>query len=252
MTRVHLCITQSPPPMVYQGGASDFYALLSYGDKKKAITIFERINAPFKGLILDSGAFTFMNGTASGTHIDWDRYAEEYADFVSQYHAENYIELDLDAIIGLDEVERLRKKLTKIVGYPPIPVWHKSRGWDYWLKMCRDYPYIAIGGIVTKEIKRNEWPFFQTMLGESKKTGVKVHALGCTPSDPSFFKRYQFYSSDSSSWTSTMRFSKYDYWNGHKIVRLNRDGRVDLAKARDFYDYTFTQWLKYQQYADGL
>lgn len=252
MTRVHLCITQSPPPMVYQGGVSDFYALLSYGDKKKAIAIFERIKAPFKGLIVDSGAFTFMSGTASGTHIDWDRYAEEYADFVSQYHAENYIELDLDAIIGLDEVERLRKKLTKIVGYPPIPVWHKSRGWDYWLKMCRDYPYIAIGGIVTKEIKRNEWPFFQTMLRESKKTGAKVHALGCTPSDPSFFKRYQFYSSDSSSWTSTMRFSKYDYWNGSKIVRLNRDGRVDLAKARDFYDYTFTQWLKYQRYADRL
>ena len=252
MTRVHLCITQSPPPMVYDQGYSDFYALLSYGDKRKAIAILDRVHAPFKALIADSGAFTFMNGTAKNNQIDWNRYAEEYADFVKQYHIKNYIELDLDAIIGLDAVEQLREKLTKIIGYPPIPVWHKSRGWDYWLKMCREYPYIAIGGIVTKEIKRNEWPFFQTMLGEAKKTGAKVHALGCTPSDPEFFKRYQFYSSDSSSWTSTLRFSKYDYWNGHKIVRRIRDGRVDLAKARDFYDYTFTQWLKYQRYADRL
>lgn len=252
MTRVHLCITQSPPPMVYQAGFSDFYALLSYADKKNAIAILERINAPFKGLIVDSGAFTYMNGTASGTHVDWDRYAEEYADFVNQYHAENYIELDLDAIIGLDEVERLRKKLTKIVGYPPIPVWHKSRGWDYWLKMCRDYPYIAIGGIVTKEIKRNEWPFFQTMLQESKKTGVKVHALGCTPSAPAFFKRYQFYSADSSSWNLAAKFPQYDYWNGYKIVTIKRDGRVDQAKRGDLSDYSFVQWLKYQQYADRL
>lgn len=118
MTKVHLCITQSPPPMVYEQGFSDFYALLSYGDKQKAIAILERIKAPFKGLIVDSGAFTFMNGTASGSAIDWDRYAEEYADFVKQNNAKHYIELDLDDIIGMSEVERLRKKLTDIVGWP--------------------------------------------------------------------------------------------------------------------------------------
>lgn len=239
--------------MVCNEGFSDFYALLSYGDKRGAIKILERIKKPFKGLIVDSGAFTFMNGTASGTHIDWDRYAEEYADFVKQYHAKNYIELDLDAIIGLNEVERLRKKLAKIVGYPPIPVWHKSRGWDYWLEMCRDYPYIAIGGIVTHEIKRNEYPFFKTMLEQSEKTGAKVHSLGLTPADPSIFQRYRFYSADSSTWTVCRRFTLYDYWNGHKIVRRSRGGRrVDSSKATEFSEYAFTQWLKYQRYADRL
>lgn len=99
----------------------------------------------FKNFLLDSGAFTFMNQNRNHD-IDWDAYIEEYADFINKLDISLFFELDIDSIVGIDEVERLRHKLEKLTGKKAIPVWHVSRGHDYWLKMIKEYDYVAIGG----------------------------------------------------------------------------------------------------------
>lgn len=105
----------------------------------------------FGSFLLDSGAYTFMAGSHKGG-CDWDAYVSEYADFINRFDVKLFFELDIDSVVGLAEVERLRHKLERMTGKKPIPVWHKNRGKEYFVKMCEEYPYVAIGGIVTKEI----------------------------------------------------------------------------------------------------
>lgn len=112
----------------------------------------------YKDFLLDSGAFTFMQNTK--TKINWDEYVERYAKFIKDNNIKHFFELDIDSIVGIKEVERLRNKLETLSERKCIPVWHKSRGLEYWKKMCKEYNYIAIGGIVTKEIKATEYDIF--------------------------------------------------------------------------------------------
>lgn len=106
--------------------------------------------------LLDSGAFTFMSGKKSN---DFDGYLTRYIDFIKKHDVKHFFELDIDSIVGYDKVKQLRKRLEKETGKKCIPVWHKSRGKEEFLKMCDEYNYVAIGGIVTKEITKDQYPF---------------------------------------------------------------------------------------------
>lgn len=156
-----------------------------------------------KDFILDSGAFTFMQN-AKKTNVDWDEYVERYARFVKKHKIQKYFELDIDSIVGLEEVERLRAKLEELVGWQCIPVWHRSRGIDYFKEQCDKYSYVAVGGIAIKEIKPKEYPIFKALIKEAHKRGTKVHGLGFTQLKK--LKIYKFDSVDSSSWVSGNRF----------------------------------------------
>lgn len=115
----------------------------------------------FGSFLLDSGAFTFMSGSHKGG-INWDKYVEDYAAFINRWDVKLFFELDIDSVVGLPETEKLREKLEALTGKKPIPVWHRNRGKEYFIQMCKNYPYVALGGIVTKEIPRQDlWSRFQ-------------------------------------------------------------------------------------------
>ena len=61
-----------------------------------------------KDFLLDSGAFSFMEGAAA---VDWDEYVERYASFIKRNRVEKFFELDIDSVVGYEEVLRLRAKL---------------------------------------------------------------------------------------------------------------------------------------------
>ena len=199
----------------------------------------------YKDFLLDSGAFTFMNN-AKG-NINWDEYIENYASFINQYNVESFFELDIDSIVGLKEVERLRYKLEKLTNKQCIPVWHKSRGKDYWLRMIKDYDYVSIGGIVTKEIKPSEYRFFPWFLNEAKKQDCKVHALGFTSLKG--LERYSFYSVDSTTWLSGSRFGEIHSFDGRTIER-NRAKEGYRAKSNKASRHNFYEWIKFCKYAE--
>lgn len=105
---------------------------------------------PFYGkFILDSGAYT-MFSFAKGQQLNWEEYIDRYADFIKRNDVRHFFELDIDKLVGYDEVKRLRKRLERKAERPCIPVWHKSRGKDKFLEMVDQYKYVAIGGIVSK------------------------------------------------------------------------------------------------------
>ncbi len=223
-------------------GFFDYYRLESfyYVTKKDEPLIHK-----YKDFLLDSGAFTFMNN--SKTNIDWDEYVKQYASFINRHDIEHFFELDIDVLVGINEVERLRYKLEKLTNRQCIPVWHKSRGKDYWLKMVKDYSYVAIGGIVTREIKPSEYKYFTWFLNEAKKENCKVHGLGFT--NLTGLHKYPFYSVDSTSWLSGNRFGSVSYFNGETIITKNKE-QGQRVKTNKVARHNFYEWIKFAEYAE--
>tara|TARA_R110002051_G_scaffold97960_1_gene168061 strand:+ start:335 stop:1087 length:753 start_codon:yes stop_codon:yes gene_type:complete len=233
----------------FYNGASDF-VLMSFMESKSVD--FNKIKC--ESILLDSGAFTFMN-SRKNSKIDWDEYIDKYSSFINKYNIKLFFELDIDSLVGLKEVERLRSKLERQTNKKSIPVWHKSRGLKYWENMCQEYNYISIGGIVTKEIKQTEYKFFAPMLKIAKENNCKVHALGFTRTRK--LHLYKFYSVDSTNWITTRFniFYKYDNINNimqsqKKINNTNNKLRVSKEKRDEYNIFQIKEWVKFQKYAD--
>lgn len=205
-----------------------------------------RLIKSFGNFLLDSGAFTFMSGAAS---VDFDNYVEEYGTFIKEWKIEKFFELDIDSVVGLEEVERLRNKLEKITGKKPIPVWHKSRGKDYFIQMCKEYPYVVIGGIVTKEIPTKLYEkMFPWFISTAHKYGCKIHGLGYT--NIKGLHKYHFDSVDSTAWLyGNMSGSVYqfDAKNGIMITTKAPKGKQLISKAVALNN--FNEWVRFQKYA---
>lgn len=201
--------------------------------------------------VLDSGAFTFMVNSHK-KEIDWDHYVEEYGKFIKENNIKYFFELDIDVIVGLKEVERLRTKLEKIAGKKCIPVWHKSRGLDYYKKMVKEYDYIAIGGIVTKEIKPKDYDMFIPLLKIARENNCKVHGLGFT--NLRLMKKYHFYSVDSTSWKSGGRFGSIYEFKRDKLIQHKKPINCRAKSKNGWYDkielQNYFAWCKLQDYAD--
>ncbi len=200
----------------------------------------------FKNFLLDSGAFTFMN-QSKNHEIDWDEYIEEYATFINKLDIDLFFELDIDALVGIKEVERLRTKLERLTGKKSIPVWHVSRGHDYWLKMIREYDYVAIGGIVTKEIRPKQYPIFTQLIKEAHIENCKVHGLGFT--NLKGLEKYRFDSVDSTSWLSGNRFGAVYKFNGRTMIKVDKK-EGQRVKNYETAMNNFVEWVKFSQYAE--
>ncbi|MFZ4504546.1 MAG: hypothetical protein ACOYM1_11405 [Methylovulum sp.] len=195
--------------------------------------------------LLDSGAFTFMANAKAGNGINWDEYIEKYAAFINENDIKLFFELDIDSVVGLKEVERLREKLERLTGKRSIPVWHKSRGLDYWKQMVRDYDYVAIGGIVTKEIKNHD--IFIPLLKIAKEHNCKVHGLGFTQEKG--MQKYKFHSVDSTAWIYGNRGGFLYSFNGKTLDKIMKPEKTRLA-SKEVAVHNFTEWVKFQRYAE--
>lgn len=200
-----------------------------------------------KLFLLDSGAFTFMSNSKKS--VNWDQYVERYANFINKNDIKNFFELDIDSLVGIKEVERLRNKLEKLTNKKCIPVWHKSRGLEYWKMMTKNYDYVAIGGIVTKEIKPQNYKYFIPMLKIAKENNCKVHGLGFT--GVKYLHKYPFYSVDSTAWSSGWRFGTLYKFTGKGFKKIKYKGkRLKKEKGNEADAFNYTEWVKFQKYAD--
>ncbi len=202
-----------------------------------------------KLFLLDSGAFTFMSN--SNKAVDWNDYLNRYIAFIKKYDVDYFFELDIDVVVGYEEVKRLRYKLEKATGKQCIPVWHKSRGIEEFKKLCEEYKYIAIGGIVTREIKPSEYDKMFQLVKYAKSKGVKVHGLGFT--NLKLLERSGFYSVDSTSWKSGNRFGTLYLFKNGKLEQIKKPDNKRMVTG-DQYSYvekhSFREWVKYQKYME--
>lgn len=211
---------------------------------------FMAIVRHFGSFLLDSGAFTFMSGSHKGA-IDWDEYVESYAAFINKYDVRLFFELDIDSVVGIAEVERLRFKLEKLTGKKPIPVWHKNRGKEYFIKMCENYPYVALGGIVTKEIPRQlDEKGFPWFIKTAHSHGCKIHGLGYT--NVANLHRYHFDSVDSTAWLYGNRGGYLYKFNPRTGLMEKIDApKNSRLKSRAGAVNNFNEWVKFSAYAEN-
>lgn len=207
----------------------------------------KRLLPYFGDFLLDSGAFTFMQG--KGGSPNWDEYIERYANFIKENKVQKYFELDIDSVVGYERVKKYRKQLETLVGWECIPVWHKSRGVKEFQKMCDEYSYAAIGGIVSGEIKKEQYGIFPAMISEAHKRGCKLHGLGFTNLE--WLPRCHFDSVDSTAWTTGNRFGFVYKFDGKTMKKIDCPKGKRLSDSRKVALINYIEWIKFQKYAEA-
>lgn len=199
-----------------------------------------------KLFLLDSGAFTFFG---QGKKVDWNEYISNYSEFIKRNNVKHFFELDIDPLVGYQRVLEMRQTLERLTDQPSIPVWHRSRGKDEFVKMCKEYDYVAIGGIVTREITPDQWKIFPTLIDIAHKHGARIHGLGFTSLKD--LPKYHFDSVDSTSWTSGNRFGNIHTFDGRgNIIVTKRPEGMRIADPRRTARHNFTEWKKFSDWAE--
>ena len=187
-----------------------------------------------------------------GGSPDWDEYVRRYADFISRNRVEKYFDLDIDSVVGYDRVKRIRRDLERLTGKPSIPVWHKSRGKEEYIAHCREYPYVAIGGLVDSakkgEYAKSLWKYFPWFINTAHENGARIHALGFTSLDG--IAQYHFDSVDSTAWTTGNRFGYLYYFNGRTMMKKDAPKGHRIGDSRKAAVHNYSEWIKFQKYAD--
>ena len=207
----------------------------------------EKMIPVFGKFLLDSGAFTMMMNSSKAGGVNWDEYVDRYADFIVRNKVERFFELDIDKIVGYERVLALRRRLEKKAGRQCIPVWHRSRGKEKFLRMCADYKYVAIGGIVSKEITPDCYKYFPWFINEAHKRGAKIHGLGFTAMAD--LPKYHFDSVDSTAWTTGNRFGMVYKFDGCTMVKIKKGDGQCLKDSRAVAIHNFNEWVKFQKWA---
>lgn len=199
----------------------------------------------FKGYMLDSGAFTFINKTKGDVaNIDFESYARDYAHFVAEHDIKNYMELDIESAVGLHKVQELRDILENITGRDAIPVWHKPRGKQTFIDLAKKYDYVAISGLTPNGLEKHEWKYFPWFIKTAHEHDAQIHNLGWTSKDVG---KYGFDSVDSTSWLSAQKFGTVHQFTGSSIKQVSQGGR---SKYPQNTKHNFKEWVKFARYLD--
>lgn len=201
-----------------------------------------------KDFILDSGAFTFMG---SKKDINFKKYAREYGKFVSAYNIENFIELDIESVVGWEEYLKINDILQENAGKKAIPVFHKERGKEWFLRACKDYSYIAYGGIAVdrKTMKKREFEVIPWFIKKAHENDCAIHGLGFTST--SMFDSIRFDTIDSTTWTMGGRMGNLCYFENGKMKQWypSKNG-MKPKNIEEITVYNYLQWCKFQRYAE--
>lgn len=127
---------------------NELYILCSF---EYRIALKDRKPSDCKDFIADSGAFTAMN---AGKTIN-EAYIEKYIQWINDNDIQNFIEMDLDEVVGLSKTLEIRKKIERETGKRVIPCWHLERGEQGWKDMCDEYDYVAIS--LSRLTKTSKW-----------------------------------------------------------------------------------------------
>lgn len=204
-----------------------------------------------KDFILDSGAFSMLSGSKNKESFlqKLDNYVSEYIDFINKYDIKNFIELDIDKIIGYEKVKQIREKIERETNKKSIPVFHLTRGIEEYKKLIKNYPYICIGGIAIKDIKKKDYKkIFPTLLKMAKLQNCKVHGLGFTASN---INEFDFYSVDSSSWKTSIRYALIGIFNNKKKIivykKFSKTKKINKNLSKEILTVSGKEFIKFQK-----
>ena len=200
----------------------------------------------FKRFLLDSGAFTALYGAGMEAK-SLPGYVDRYIRYICENNVRDFFEMDVDSVVGYKRVLEFRREIEAQTGRRCIPVWHLERGKREFQQMCADYPYVAIGGIATKDGRRKLKPYLRWFTREAHRLGARVHGLGYT--ELKSLPTVGFDSVDSTAWLYGNRGGFIYTFDGVAIGKVSAP-RGHKLKTREAVIHNFTEWLRYAEYLE--
>lgn len=199
-----------------------------------------------KDFLLDSGAFTYMTSKKNQS-VDWSSYIDMYIDFINFHKIEKFFELDIDTVVGYDKVKKLRQRLEAKTGKQSIAVLHNHRDLNECRALCKDYDYVALGGFVNKEIKKDSYKYIRAVINLAHENGAKIHGLGFTRLK--YLDLFNFNSVDSSGWLAGVRYGRgIDIFRNNTII--TKKYKTKYKNYRKLADHNFKNWCQLMRYLD--
>lgn len=199
-----------------------------------------------KVFMLDSGAFTLRKRNGA---VDWEDFIRRYGEFIDENNIDRYFEVDIDNIVGYDNVKKLTAELETITGKRCIPVWHPNRGKDEFERMCEEYDYVSLGGIAgaDRTTKKKYQALFPWFIQTAHRYETEIHGLGFT--SQKMIRHYHFDSVDSTSWTSGGRWGQIIQFNGQGLEIIDTSNRRIIDRHTATH-HNLQEWIKFQRYAE--
>lgn len=178
---------------LYRGGG----ALVSYARPDQ----IRKIAAMRCKLVLDNGAFSTWKKAPD--NIDWSAHWVGYYDFVGEWFSRIEWFIIPDVIEGTEEEnDALIETVPDWLRPKAVPVWHSDESIRRLVKLCREFPRVAIGCCGPhRAIRSKSWgermdQAFNAVY-RSRKLDVKLHGLRML--DGRALSRYPFDSADSTN-----------------------------------------------------
>jgi len=198
-----------------------------YLDKNNKKDLVQKYIEVKKNIFLDSGGYS---AKTQGVDIN----ISEYADFILKYKDKITTYANLD-VIGNAEATMKNQRYLESRGLNPLPVFHYGEKKEVLEQLCKEYKYIAIGGLVPIARQKEKLFNFLSECFSITKDKVKVHGFGMTGVET--LKKYPFYSVDSTSWLGgSMRAEIYTF-NKRWLARV-----INNAE----------QWMIFEKYITNL
>ncbi len=169
----------------------------------------------------DSGGFSAYSMGASVDVHDYSRWLVKWGHLIHVYVA-------LDVIGDGPASEENLRIMEEEHGLHPVPVFHCGEPWDFLVRYCERYPYVALGGMVGQPVAA-VLPWLVQAVRIGNEHGTRFHGFGQTRHE--VLSAVPLYSVDSSSWGSGHRYGTLTMWDDRRVkwVRIST-GSVDVRK----------------------
>lgn len=176
-------------------------------------------------MFVDSGAFTYItNPEYRDMSIEyWEIHIEKYLNWARKHKDIIFAiaNLDLEMLVGTDQVWEWNKKYFEPfmmeTGIPVCFIWHGVSGIEHWEKMCERYPYVGFS-MASEQTGRADVAECMNRLAIAEEYGALVHGMGMTSID--MLTKLPFYTVDSTTWKSGLRYGMYVTWTGTSVKQF--------------------------------
>ena len=182
------------------------YGLVSYFYLKDSQEKMDLILTKCRHLLVDSGAHSLQHGKK----VDYADYTKKYIDYIKRWanneQVVGFFEMDVDNVMPYDQIISWRNEMEKHTD-KIIPVWHKNRGIDDYISMCKEYAgrRVSITGFGGGgDVDDSQYNLF---INTAHKYNCNVHILGMTRFD--LIKTLNLHTNDSfdsSTWRQNSIF----------------------------------------------
>lgn len=189
-----------------------FLVSFHYHQKTDLQEIIDAYDGPCE-VFADSGAYS---AASLGATISLKEYAAWLKDWGSTFTVRATLDVIGDPAATMSNTHKLED-----MGLKVLPVFHVGTSWTKLEKLCAEYDYIALGGMVPHaKIPDAVLRWLVRCFQIAREHGTVFHGFGQTKND--ILAKLPFYSVDSSAWSAGMRFGQMYLWDdkNHKMITV--------------------------------